>query len=84
MRYSGPARFVRVGYFSTVFFRVIENPVESISFTPAKPFEIMENSNGYYEDGWVWNDETEEEEEDDYFTTAAEKMKKPGTKNGST
>ena len=29
---------------------VTENPVESISFTPVKPFEIMQNTNGYWRD----------------------------------
>ncbi|WP_178669444.1 hypothetical protein, partial [uncultured Eubacterium sp.] len=32
---------------------IIENPVESFTFSPAKPYEIMENTNGYY-DGQTW------------------------------
>ncbi len=35
-----------------------ENPVESIEFTPAKSYELIENSGGYFED-W-YNSETEE------------------------
>ncbi len=33
---------------------VIENPVESITFTPVKPYEIIENSNGYEDSDGNW------------------------------
>ncbi len=35
---------------------IIEDPVESCEFVPAKPYEIMENTNGFYdgEDGWYY------------------------------
>lgn len=35
---------------------IIENPVESFTFSPAKPYEIMENTNGYYdgEEDWYY------------------------------
>ncbi len=37
---------------------VIENPVLSFTFTPTMPYEIIENTNGYYDDdanAWYYN-----------------------------
>ena len=41
-------------------FTIIENPVESISFTPANPIIFNLNENGYYETHFAWDEEKEE------------------------
>ncbi len=46
---------------------IVENPYESIEFTPVKPFEFVENTDGSWISMWVWDDETETDMEVEYF-----------------
>ena len=39
---------------------IIENPCESIEFNLVEPIEIMENTNGYWAEDEIWDDELED------------------------
>ncbi len=53
-----------MNYETNVPVSVIANPVESIEFIPAEPYEIMENTDGYWE---MWYNQEECEWENTYF-----------------
>ncbi len=46
---------------------IIEDPIESISYTLRSPIEYIENTNGYWDTRWVYDEETEEEHREEYF-----------------
>lgn len=45
---------------------IVENPVASISFTPIEPYEIIENTHGYWDEYW-YEDEEGNEQHGEYW-----------------
>ncbi|MGN0654943.1 MAG: leucine-rich repeat domain-containing protein, partial [Oscillospiraceae bacterium] len=66
----GGENYLTVSYFNKncqVPVEIKENPVESISFTPAEPIVLTEEIDGYWTSDWVWNEATEEDIEVSWF-----------------
>lgn len=53
---------------------IVENPCESIEFIPAKPIKIVENTNGYWETSWEWDDELDNETYVEYYVYEADDL----------
>lgn len=47
---------------------IIENPVESVSYTMSHPIEIIENTNGYWDEREYYDEENDEWVYEDYYS----------------
>lgn len=57
---------------------IVENPVASISYTPANPVELIKYADGYWSGYWLWNEEDFTEEYVEWFRYETRNIYKDG------
>ncbi len=60
--------FTCLGIETNIPITIIENPVVSVSYTPAKPIELIEYADGYWNGTWIWNEDDYTEEYVEWFS----------------